>query len=347
MPHRIVILDAETTSARPYPCSDSDSDSAAHPAAAEEPRWDPLAELGHLHVYPRTEPDELIPRVHEHDADVLVTNKTVLNAKTLAQLDGVKLVTLLSTGTNVIDLDAAREHGITVCNVPGYSTESVVQHVFALLLALVDRPAEYDREVKGGRWVNCPDFTFSLGPFRELSGKTLGIVGVGDIGKRVAQVGHALGMSIVAARQRSAGTFTLDGLGGPLDIDWRDVDDVFVAADVLTLHCPLNPQTEKLVNAARLATMKPGAILINTGRGGLIDEAALAAALTRGRLRGAGLDVLSTEPPAPDNPLLAAPRCLITPHIAWATVEARTRLIGETVANIRGHFDGRPRNVVT
>lgn len=334
---RILVLDGETTTAA----------LPGHPPPPEEPTWEPLEALGRLTVYPRTGPEQTADRIREHAATVLVSNKTVIDRGVLERVEGVGFISLLATGTNVIDLDAAREHGVVVSNVPGYSTESVVQHVFALLLALSNRAAVYDRHVREGAWVNSADFTFSLGPYHELAGRTLGIVGVGDIGKRVAQVGQALGMRIVAARQRSTGSFTVQGLGGPLSIEWMELDEVFGESDVLTLHCPLNAQTAGLVNARRLSRMKPGSLLVNTGRGGLIDESALAEALAEGRIGGAGLDVLSSEPPAPDNPLLSAPRCVITPHIAWATVEARTRLIDAVAANISGYQRGEPVNVVS
>lgn len=307
---------------------------------AEEPTWDALAALGDLHVHDRTAAADILPRAR--DASIVLTNKTVLNDRALAALPALRYIGVLATGTNVIDLPAARERQITVTNVPGYSSASVAQHVFALLLELVSHVAAHDRAVRAGQWTKCPDFSFTVAPLTELAGKTLGIVGVGDIGKRVAQIGHALGMRIAAAHQSSMARVKLPGI----DIAWMDVDELFAHADVITLHCPLTDLTRCLVNADRLGRMKRHAILINTGRGPLIDEAALAAALRDGTIAGAGLDVLGNEPPAADNPLLNVERCIITPHIAWASREARHRLMTAAVGNIKAFLAGTPTNVV-
>jgi glycerate dehydrogenase len=303
--------------------------------------WDDFEQLGELVLYDRSDSTHVVVE-RAAGADIILTNKTVINRNVLDQLPDLKYIGVLATGVNVVDLDAASEKGIVVTNVPGYSTDSVAQHVFAMLLELAGLIQAHDGAVRDGEWEDCPDFSFTTGTTIELSGKTLGIVGLGSIGRKVAQVGHALGMKIAAAHQRSMNDVSLPGI----EIDWLPVDELFAVADVLTLHCPLTPDTEKLVNANRLASMKPTAWLINTGRGALVDEEALADALNRGILAGAGLDVLSTEPPKPENPLLSARNTIITPHIAWATREARQRLMNMACANIAAFLDGAPVNVV-
>ncbi len=324
---RIVVLDGYTTS----PLS-ADAEPADHDVG-----WQPLAALGELIVHPRTPADQVAERLG--GTTIALTNKSPIGADVLAACPALKYVGVLATGVNVVDLDAARSQGVTVTNVPGYSTPSVAQHVFALLLELCNRTAEHNDAVHADRWARCNDFCFTTGPLVELSGLTLGVVGMGAIGRAVATIGHALGMRIAAhsRTQRDIG----------LPVDWLGVDDLFVQADAVTLHCPLTPETQGLVNAERLATMKPGAFVINTGRGPLINEAALAEALAKGTIAGAGLDVLSTEPPSADNPLLTAPNCVITPHIAWATVASRRRLLDIAADNLRAHLDGKPVNVVS
>lgn len=305
-----------------------------------DPDWSALQALGQLTVHDRT-PEPLVLQ-HAADAPVVLTNKTPLTAQTIASLPKLRYIGVLATGVNVVDLHAARQHHVTVTNVPAYSTPSVAQHVFALLLELVNHTAAHDQAVRQGRWSAGPDFSFTIAPITELAGKTLGIVGFGAIGRRVAAIAHALGMRI-AATGRLGSTHKPDP-GFP--IAWLPLGDLFAAADVLSLHCPLTEQTHHLVNLRRLALMKTSAILINTGRGPLIDEHALAAALHAGTIRAAGLDVLSTESPTPDNPLLTAPRCLITPHVAWASTEARHRLMHQAAANVHAFLQGKPINVV-
>lgn len=324
---KIVVLDGYTTSPL----------SADATAEGNEVDWQTLANLGELVVHERTPASEVAQRIG--DATIALTNKTPLGADVFAACPGLKYVGVLATGVNVVDLDAAKTHGVTVTNVPGYSTPSVAQHVFAMLLELCSRTAEHDRAVHEGQWANCKDFSFTTGPLIELSGKTLGIVGMGAIGQAVARIGHALGMSIVAHSR------TEKQVDYP--VQWLGVDALFAQADVVSLHCPLTPQTEGLVNADRLATMKPNAFVINTGRGPLIDEPSLAEALSKGTISGAGLDVLSSEPPSADNPLLTAPNCIVTPHIAWATVESRRRLLQIAADNLRAYLDGSPTNVVS
>lgn len=295
-----------------------------------------LAQLGELEVYERTPPELVLER--SRGADVLVTNKTVVSAATIAALPELRGIAVLATGVNVVDVAAARARGIPVSNVPRYSTASVAEHTFALLLELTRHVGLHARLVRDGVWSENPDFSFWQEPLVELDGLTLGIVGLGEIGTRVAALGRALGMVVVATpsrrRQPAEGVRT------------AAVDAIFAESDVVTLHCPLTPDTERLVSAERLARMKPTALLVNTSRGGLIDELALAEALARGTIAGAALDVLSVEPPPADHPLVHAPRCLVTPHQAWTSRAARTRLLRATVENVAGLLAGRPRNLV-
>jgi glycerate dehydrogenase len=331
VPPRIVVLDGHPlTSGLP-----------GQPGPPGEPTWDGLAELGERSVYPRTPPHQVVERAR--GAAIVLTNKAILSAAAFQALPELRFVSVLATGTNVVDLKAAQRAGVVVSNVPGYATESVVGHVFALLLEVLRHVSAHDRAVHRGDWVRCPDFSFTVAPTTELAGKALAIIGMGAIGRRVAEVGHALGMRVVAAVQPSTSRIDL----GPVPIEWLALDELVAAADVLSLHCPLTDATHQLVNAERLARMKPTAVLINTGRGPLVDEAALAAALHEKRIAGAGLDVLTAEPPEPTNPLLHAPRCVITPHVAWATREARQRLMRMTVDNVRAFLAGCPVNVVT
>lgn len=330
---KIVVLDGYTLAPAPGAAL-----SPAHEPAID---WAPLQTLGNLTVYDRTDPDQVVERVG--DAPVILTNKTLLTAQALASLPGLRYIGVLATGVNVVDLPAARRQGITVTNAPGYSTDSVAQHVFALLLELTNHTAAHHDAVRRGQWTRCPDFSFTVAPITELAGLTFGVVGVGSIGRRVAGIASALGMNVAAAHQSSMGRVDIPGV----TIRWLPLDELVTQADVLSLHCPLNDQTRHLVNAQRLARMKPTAILINTGRGLLVDDAALARALHEGRLAGAGLDVLSEEPPPADNPLLHAPRCVITPHMAWASTAVKRRLMDLIAKNIRAFLDGRPVNVVT
>lgn len=300
--------------------------------------WDPLAALGSLTVYDRT-PDELVVE-RAAGAEIVLTNKTRLNRAALSQLPGLRGICVLATGVNVVDLDAARERGIVVCNVPSYSTASVAQHTIALLFELTNAVGLHDQAVHAGEWVRSPDFCFWKQPVSELEGQVLGIVGYGAIGRRVAAIAKNFGMFVIAAKS-SRSSHEDDGT-----VERRPLDALFREADVLSLHCPLTPETDRLIRWERLTTMKPSALLINTARGGLIDEADLAAALERRVIAGAALDVLSSEPPKPDNPLLKAPNCIITPHIAWTSLAARRRLLEVTVDNVRALLAGRPIHVV-
>lgn len=299
--------------------------------------WAPLEELGDLTVYDRTAPEQVLERAAGSEA--LLTNKTVLTAETLRALPQLRYVGVLATGYNVVDIDAARELGIVVTNIPAYSTDSVVQMVFAHLLAITNRVEHYTDENRRGRWSTNPDFCYWDTPLHELSGKTFGIVGLGNIGMAVSRVARAFGMNVKAYTSKRAEEL-------PDGVSKADLDELFATSDVVSLHCPLTDSTRHLVNAERLAMMKPSAILINTGRGPLVDEKALAEALESGRIHAAGLDVLSSEPPAADNPLLTARNCFITPHLGWATKEARERLLSIAADNLRGFIAGDIRNNV-
>jgi glycerate dehydrogenase len=298
--------------------------------------WAAIESLGSLVAYDRTADADIVPRAR--DAEIVLTNKTVLSRRVIAALPRLKCICVLATGYNVVDVAAAKEHGVTVCNVPEYSTPNVAQAVFALLLELTNRTGHHDRTVHEGRWAACEDFCYWDGELVELAGLTLGIVGYGRIGQAVARVGRAFDMRILAHRRQATGPID----GG----EYADLDRLFAESDAVSLHCPLTPDTKEFVNAARLARMKPTAFLINTARGGLVNEADLAAALDAGTIAGAGLDVLTVEPPSAANPLLRARNCVITPHIAWATRNARRRLIEATAGNVREFLAGVPRNVV-
>jgi glycerate dehydrogenase len=299
--------------------------------------WKDLEAFGECTVYDRTAPEEIVRRASE--AEIILTNKTVLSAGIIGRFAKLKYICVLATGYNVVDVEAARRRGIPVSNVPSYATASVGQMVFAHLLNLALHVGHHARTVRDGRWTACPDFCYWDTPLLELDGLTMGIVGFGRIGQATAKLALAFGMKVIA--------FDVAGLSQmPEGCEAVELDDVFAKADVLSLHCPLTAQTGKLVNAERLALMKPTAFLINTSRGPLVDEQALADALSTGRLAGAGLDVLSTEPPAKDNPLLSAKNCHITPHIAWATRAARERLLRVTIDNVAAFVAGKPRNVV-
>lgn len=299
--------------------------------------WQELDTLGDVRIYDRTAPSEVVERCRGYE--FILTNKTVITADMLDRMPDARYIGILATGTNVVDLMAASMHGITVTNIPAYSTDSVAQEVWALILAIVQRVESYTTAIRDGEWARCADFSYLSWPLMELSGKTMGIVGFGNIGGAVARIARAFGMKVLASTSKPQ-----DAL--PEGVTKAELDDVFRRSDVVTLHCPLTPDTEKLVNAGRLALMKSTAILINTSRGGVVDEQALAEALERGEIYGAGVDVLSQEPPAPDNPLLHAPHCVVTPHIAWATHEARARLLRIAIANILSFLAGAPRNVV-
>ena len=270
---------------------------------------------------------------------MILTNKVVIDRDTIAALGRLKYIGVMATGYNIVDVAAAREHGVVVTNVPAYSTHSVAQIVFAHIFDITNSVQHYTREAHAGVWSRKPDFTYYNTPVVELYGKVMGIVGLGNIGMAVAKIALALGMKVLAHTSKESAQL-------PEGITKADIDTVFSQSDVLSLHCPLTAETRGLVNAQRLSQMKQDAILINTARGPLVDEAALAEALACGKLMGAGLDVLTQEPPLPDNPLLKQPRCRITPHIGWASQEARIRLMHTIISNVKAFVEGKPQNVV-
>ena len=299
--------------------------------------WQPLLDLGTGEIYERTPPSETVARAR--GAEIVLTNKVILDREILSQLPDLKYIGILATGINVVDVAAARERGIVVTNVPAYSTASVVQLTFALLLELTHQVGHHAGSVRGGGWVKSKDFAYWDFPLVELAGLTMGLVGFGAIAQGVARAAQAFGMNVIATRRG-------DRPPEVPGVEMVDMETLFKRSDVLSVHCPLTPETKGLVNAARLGLMKKTAYVLNTSRGPVIQEADLADALNAGRVAGAGLDVLSTEPPKADNPLLSAKNCFITPHIAWASRAARTRLAGVVVANIKAFMDGKPQNVV-
>lgn len=295
----------------------------------------PIMALGETRCYNLLPPSEIAGAIG--DAEVVICNKAEITAAVMDACPQLRMIGLFATGYNNIDTSAARTRGIVVCNVPGYSTEAVTQHTFALMLSLAGSLGDYDRSVHAGDWIASKQFAYFSYPLTALAGKTLGIFGCGAIGKRVAAVGRALGMNILVTTRTPA------HCPGETVVP---AETLFREADVLTFHCPLNDATRGIINRETLALMKPTAFLINTARGGIMDEAALADALTRGVIAGAGIDVLTREPMAADNPLLHAPHCIITPHIAWAPPETRRVLIARVAENITAFAAGRPQNVV-
>ncbi|MCC6822465.1 MAG: D-2-hydroxyacid dehydrogenase [Verrucomicrobia subdivision 3 bacterium] len=298
--------------------------------------WDDLHQLGHCEIHDRTPPAEIVPRAR--NAEIVLTNKAPLMRATLAELPKLKYIGLLATGKNVIDLAAARERGVPVTNVPAYGTRTVAQATFALLLELTNRVGHHAERVRDGGWTGAADWCFWDSPLVELDGLTMGIVGFGGIGAAVADIATAFGLQVIA--------YNPSPKAAPPFVRFVDLETLFRTSDVVSLHCLLTPLTQNLVNAERLASMKPSAYLLNTSRGPLIDEPALAAALNAGRLAGAGLDVLSVEPPPATNPLLTARNCIITPHNAWGTRATRGRLLHIAVDNVRAFLDGKTQNVV-
>ena len=298
--------------------------------------WQALEELGTLTVYDRTLPHETVTRAA--DADIVLTNKVVISREVMDQLPKLRYIGVLATGYNVVDIQAASERGITVTNVPAYSTESVAQMVFAHLLTVTNRTEHYAIANREGRWSRNPDFCYWDFPHTELAGKTFGIVGLGNIGQRVAQIALAFGMKVKAMSSKP----TL-----PAGIEKVSWEELLATSDILSLHCPLTERTHHLINSDTLRQMKSTAILINTGRGPLVDDQAVALALSEGRLSAFCADVLTEEPPSTENPLLKQPNAFITPHIAWASREARIRLIQVATDNVRAFLDGKPQNVVT
>ena len=295
--------------------------------------WDELKSLGEVEVYDRT-PDNMITE-RAADAEIILTNKNLMMANVIEKLPRLKYIGVLATGYNVVDTEAAKRRGIIVTNVPAYSTASVAQHTFALILEFYNYPGKFSDEVREGRWSRNLDFCYWDKQLIELAGKTIGIVGFGRIGKAVARVAEALEMNVIVSEVTDVEGY-----------ENYPLDELLKRSDIVTLHCPLTPETKGIINRGRLRLMKPSALLVNCARGQLIVEQDLADALNEGRIAGAALDVLSEEPPSPDNPLLKAKNCIITPHVAWATLEARQRLMKIAVNNVRSFMEGKPVNVV-
>jgi glycerate dehydrogenase len=299
--------------------------------------WEPIAQLGNLQVYDRT-PDNLINE-RAQNADIVIVNKTKMDRQQIGRLQDMKLICTLATGYNNIEIDGANEFGVTVCNAVGYSTPSVAQHVFSLLLEMTNNVALHNQSVQSGGWANAPDWCYWKQPLMELAGKTMGIYGFGKIGQQVAKIALAFGMKVNAHRKNMQQT-------PPPMVEYVSLEKLFSESDVLTLHAPLSAENEGIVNAQHLSLMKPASYLINTGRGGLVNEMDLKNALLNGQIAGAGLDVLSAEPPSNNHPLIGIPNCIITPHQAWATKESRQRLIQIVADNIKAFLSGKPQNVV-
>jgi glycerate dehydrogenase len=300
--------------------------------------WEGFRSLGSLTVYDRSAPDEVISRIG--GAEIVLVNKIYLDESVFARTPRLSYIGLLSTGYNMVELEAAKAHGITVTNVPDYSTAAVVQHTFALLLELCAHIGHHSQVVREGAWAKNPDFCFWDKPLTELLGKTMGIVGFGRIGTAVARAATAFGMRVLASAKRQRADSGIPGA------EMTDLDVLFAESDIISLHCPLTPDNRHMLRAETIAKMRDGVIIINTARGGLINEAELSAALVSGKVAAFGADVLENEPPEPGNPLVHAPNTVITPHIAWAPRETRERLYGIALDNLRAYLEGRPQNVV-
>ena len=300
--------------------------------------WTDLEELGELTVYDRTPAELVVERCKE--AVVILTNKTPVTREMIGQLPQLKFISVLATGFNIVDVIAAKEKGVVVSNIPGYGTASVVQLTFALMLEHFNQVSMHSQAVKAGDWVNSKDFSFTKTPLHELQGKTIGIIGFGSIGRQVCDVATVFGMHTLAYSR------TKTNQGNRINFEWAELETLLSKSDVITIHCPLTDETLGMINQSTIALMKKTALIINTARGPIINENDLADALNQGSIGGAALDVLSKEPPVKDNPLLTSKNCIITPHIAWATVEARSRLMQGTVDNVRGFSQGKPINVV-
>jgi glycerate dehydrogenase len=300
--------------------------------------WDDIVPLGKVEIFDRCAPEQVVERAR--DADILITNKVTISAEAIAQLPKLKFIAVTATGYNIVDVGAARACGIPVSNVPIYGTATVAQFTWALILELCHRVGLHTESVAAGQWTQCPDFSYWKTPQIELADRELGIVGYGRIGRRVAAIGQAFGVQVVACGRSGAPASESS------DVRWVSKEQLFAEADVVSLHCPLTPDTERLVNRELLARMRREAFLINTSRGGLVDEQALADALRAGQIAGAAVDVVSNEPIRPENPLLTAPNCLITPHMAWTSLAARKRILKTTADNIASFLAGKPQNTV-
>ena len=300
--------------------------------------WEELEACGELTVYDRTNTEDILKRTK--NADAILTNKVVISSEIIDKLPNLKYIGVLATGYNVVDIEAAKKRGITVTNVPAYSTNSVVQMTFAHILNLINRVAHYAHENRKGKWSASPDFCYWDTNLGEIAGKTLGVVGLGNIGYKVACIARDFGMDVFACTSKNSADL-------PDGIQKVTFNGLLGISDILTLHCPLTPQTKEMINKDTLSQMKRGALLINTGRGALVNDKDVAQALCEGQLGGYGADVMTQEPPKPDNPLLSAPNAYLTPHIAWATLEARKRLVSIASANVAAFVQGSPKNVVS
>lgn len=300
--------------------------------------WKELEACGELTVYDRTNTEDILKRTK--NADAILTNKVVISSEIINKLPNLKYIGVLATGYNVVDIEAAKKRGITVTNVPAYSTNSVVQMTFAHILNLTNRVAHYAHENRKGKWSASPDFCYWDTNLGEIAGKTLGVVGLGNIGYKVACIARDFGMDVFACTSKNSADL-------PDGIQKVTFNGLLGISDILTLHCPLTPQTKEMINKDTLSQMKRGALLINTGRGALVNDKDVAQALCEGQLGGYGADVMTQEPPKPDNPLLSAPNAYLTPHIAWATLEARKRLVSIASANVAAFVQGSPKNVVS
>lgn len=296
--------------------------------------WETLENFGEVTVYDRTAPAEVVERAK--GATAIYTNKVVITDEIMEALPTLKFIGVLATGYNNVDIDAAHRRGITVCNVPAYSTDSVAQLVFAHLLHILNTISDYAESVNKGEWADNKDFSYRLTPFNELAGMTMGIIGMGNIGRRVAAIAQAFGMNVITNSKREL----------PEGVKRVDLDTLFGQSDVISLNSALTPATKGLVNREAIAKMKPTAILINTSRGPLVDEEALATALREGRIAAAGIDVLCEEPPRHGSPLIGCPRCYVTPHIAWQSTQARKRLIDISIENLKSAIENNPQNLV-
>ncbi|MDE6605545.1 MAG: D-2-hydroxyacid dehydrogenase [Clostridia bacterium] len=297
--------------------------------------WGELEKLGEVSYYERTPADKVVERAK--DADILISNKVILSKEVLTQLDKLKYIGLLSTGFNVVDLDYAKQRGIPVCNIPDYSTKSVAQLTVALLLEIAMGVGKHSQSVNNGDWSACKDFCYRIQDITELDGKTIGLVGYGAIAQEVAKISSALGMNVLAYRR----THCEDGIAKMVLLD-----ELYSKSDVISMHCPMNVDSDKMIDECAISKMKDGVIILNTARGGVVDEAAVRRALDSGKIAGYGADVLSVEPPTVDNPLIGAPNCYITPHIAWASREARSRLMRIAIDNVKGFLNGNIKNCV-
>lgn len=308
----------------------------AHTINPGDLNWEAIEKFGECTVYPRTNPSETFERCK--DAQVIITSKVLFDRDLISRLPKLEYIGVIATGYNVVDLDTATEKNIVVTNIPSYCSNSVAQMVFAHMMEFANHVGNHDKTVHQGKWFDCKDFCYWDHPQTELNGKILGLIGYGNIGKTVSQIATAFGMNVIAYDIKPDGADSLT--------TFVDLDDVFKRSDILSLHCPLTPETKEIINKSNLTKMKPNSILINTGRGPLVNENDLAWALNENVIAGAGLDVLAVEPPIKSNPLLTAKNCHLTPHIAWASRESRERLIQMTADNIEAFYQGNPRNKV-